>query len=238
MGEYLDFAMRLGINVVAATVLAYAIYLRAHSRREVAASLIALNLGLFSVLTALMAMPDTGAGGLAVGFGLFAVLSIIRLRSEASSFTDVAYFFTALAIGVVNGVALHDVALVATLNVALVAGMALIERLRRSDDAEPQIVIADEVFADRRQLIDHLTRRLGARILEIRVLEVDLVRETTRVEALVAAGDTIAVRGDDDVSGDDGVRIVAAAGSGHPLARASTASTAQPPSTPLPPTRR
>ena len=70
MDEHLDFAMRLGIDLVAASVLAYAIYVRAHCRHEVAASLIALNVGLFAVLTALMAMPETGAKGLAVGFGL------------------------------------------------------------------------------------------------------------------------------------------------------------------------
>jgi len=229
VNAYLDIAIRLGIDLVAGSVLAYAIYLRVHCRHEAAASLLAMNVGLFSVLTALMAMPDTGAGGLAVGFGLFAVLSIIRLRSEASSFTDVAYFFTALAIGVVNGVALGDIALVATLNAALVAGMAVIERLRRSDDAEPQIVTAYEVFTDRGQLIEHLTRRLGARVLDVRILETDLVRETTRVEALVKSDSAI---GDEsgDAAGVDPVRIVADAPGVHPVASATTTSTAASPS--------
>jgi hypothetical protein len=230
MDEYLDVAIRLGINLIAVSVLAYAIYLRAHCRGDVAASLIALNVGLFAVLTALMAMPDAGAGGLAVGFGLFAVLSIIRLRSEASSFTDVAYFFTALAIGVVNGVALNDIALVATLNVALVVGMAVNERLRRRNDAEPQIVIADEVFATRQELTEHLARRLGARILEMRILEVDLVRETTRVEALVAADDAIAVQRDDDARRDDAVRSFATTAGANPVTLTSKQSAAARPS--------
>ena len=131
MNTYLSFGIRQGIDVVAVVTLAYGIYLRTSSRWDVAASLVALNIGLVAVLTALMAMPQGGTSGLTVGFGLFAVLSIVRLRSEASSLTEVAYFFTALALGVVNGV------------------------------------------------------DLGAHVSDVQVLEVDFVRETTRVEALV-----------------------------------------------------
>jgi Domain of unknown function (DUF4956) len=42
---------------------------------------------------------------LAVGFGLFAVLSITRLRSSAITQEDVGYYFVALALGLVNGIA-------------------------------------------------------------------------------------------------------------------------------------
>jgi hypothetical protein len=185
MNEYANFGLRLAIDVVAVVALAYGIHARTSRRRDVAAALVALNIGLLVVLTALMAMPNAGTGGLTVGFGLFAVLSIIRLRSEASSLTEVAYFFTALALGVVNGVDFGDFGLMALLDVVLVGGMAVLELTRRSDGAERQVIVADEVFDSRAELVRHLSRRLGVRVVELRVLEVDIVRETTRVEALV-----------------------------------------------------
>ena len=185
MNAYLSFGIRQSIDVVAVVTLAYGIYLRTSSRWDVAASLVALNVGLVAVLTALIAMPHGGTSGLTVGFGLFAVLSIVRLRSEASSLTEVAYFFTALALGVVNGVDLNALGLMIVLDVVLVGSMALLELTRRPDGGERQFLLADEVFDSREALTDHLSRRLGARVSEVRVLEVDFVRETTRVEALV-----------------------------------------------------
>jgi len=185
MNTYLSFGIRQGIDVVAVVTLAYGIYLRTSSRWDVAASLVALNIGLVAVLTALMAMPHGGTSGLTVGFGLFAVLSIVRLRSEASTLNEVAYFFTALALGVVNGVDLDALGLMILLDVVLVGGMALLELTRRPDEGERQVLVADEVFDSRALLIEHLSRRLGAHVSDVQVLEVDFVRETTRVEALV-----------------------------------------------------
>ena len=148
----------------------------------------ALNIGLVAVLTALIAMPHGGTSGLTVGFGLFAVLSIVRLRSEASSLTEVVYFFTALALGVVNGVGLQALGLMIVLDVVLVGSMALLELTRRPDEGERQVLVADEVFDSRALLVEHLSRRLGAHVSDVQVVEVDLVRETTRVEALVDGG--------------------------------------------------
>jgi hypothetical protein len=185
MNPYLSFGIRQGIDVVAVVMLAYGIYLRTSRRWDVAASLVALNIGLVAVLTALIAMPHGGTSGLTVGFGLFAVLSIVRLRSEASSLTEVAYFFTALALGVVNGVGLQALGLMIVLDVVLVGSMALLELTRRPDEGERQVLVADEVFDSRALLVEHLSRRLGAHVSDVKVVEVDLVRETTRVEALV-----------------------------------------------------
>ena len=40
---------------------------------------------------------------IALGFGLFAILSIIRLRSSTVTQQEVAYYFVALVMGLVNG---------------------------------------------------------------------------------------------------------------------------------------
>jgi hypothetical protein len=179
---YLDFAAHAAVDVVAIGVLAFAIYLPRHQRWDLATAFVALNLGLLVVLTALLSMTSSTTAGLAVGFGLFAVLSIVRLRSEASSFTDVAYFFCALALGLLNGAGLPDLLFTGALNVLLVAGMWALESLGRGAGVERQTVVLDAVFASRRELRDALAARLGGEVLGVRVVAVDYVRDVTRVE--------------------------------------------------------
>ena len=54
---------------------------------------------------------------IALGFGLFAILSIIRLRSTSVTQQEVAYYFVALVMGLVNGMDIPDRRLVVMINV-------------------------------------------------------------------------------------------------------------------------
>jgi hypothetical protein len=64
---------------------------------------------------------------LAVGFGLFAILSIIRLRSSAVTQQEVAYYFIALVVGLVNGMGVPDLGLVVVLNVVSLLTMLAVD---------------------------------------------------------------------------------------------------------------
>src|SRR4051812_50012388 len=64
---------------------------------------------------------------IAVGFGLFAILSIIRLRSTSVTQQEVAYYFVALVMGLVNGLDIDDRRLVVAVNVLLLATMAIVD---------------------------------------------------------------------------------------------------------------
>src|SRR5256714_15532638 len=100
----------LTIDLVAIVVLAYAVYFRRHRRRDLLMAYVCFNVALFAVVTALTSVPasSNGSTGLALGLGLLGALSIIRLRSEELSFAEVAYFFSALALAVANGVGLGE----------------------------------------------------------------------------------------------------------------------------------
>ncbi|MEU4242707.1 DUF4956 domain-containing protein [Actinoplanes sp. NPDC026619] len=55
---------------------------------------------------------SAGSAGLSVGLALFGVLSIIRLRSTELDQHEVAYFFSALALGTVHSARLQRIDLI------------------------------------------------------------------------------------------------------------------------------
>ena len=54
----------------------------------------------------------SSAATVGLGLGLFGVLSIIRLRSDELGQHEIAYYFAALAIGLIGGLGTGDVPLV------------------------------------------------------------------------------------------------------------------------------
>ncbi|HEX4816449.1 MAG TPA: DUF4956 domain-containing protein, partial [Nonomuraea sp.] len=84
------------MDLVAIIVLAYGLFYRRHHRRDLLFAYVALNVGIFAVVSLLLVQRVE----LAVGFGLFGVLSIIRLRSTELDQQEVAYYFCALALGI------------------------------------------------------------------------------------------------------------------------------------------
>jgi uncharacterized protein DUF4956 len=175
---YTDYAIDLGIDLVAIFLLAYALYFRRHQRADLLLAYVSLNIGIFVT----MSMLSKVRVDVAVGFGLFAILSIIRLRSTSVTQQEVAYYFLTLVIGLVNGIGLDDRLLVVLINVVLILTMALVdsnvlrERARRTD------VHLDVIHADDAALVADLERRLGGRVTHHEVNDVDYVRRTTAVD--------------------------------------------------------
>ena len=174
---YGDVLLRLAIDVVAIAVLAYGLYYRRHGRRDLVVIYSMFNIGLFLALIVI----SSGNVSIGVGFGLFAVLSIVRLRSEPFTNGELAYFFVALVLGLVNGIDLGSTGL------AIMLSGARARRRGRDRppaaaqaDAPPQVTL-ETIPSDEDALRRHLEERLNARVTECHVLEIDYVRETTRV---------------------------------------------------------
>ena len=87
------------LDIAAICALAFALYYPRHRRKDLAVALVGVNVGVLAVTTAL----STATVGAGLGLGLFGVLSIIRLRSTELSQVEVAYYFAALAIGLIGG---------------------------------------------------------------------------------------------------------------------------------------
>jgi hypothetical protein len=187
--RYADYAIGLGIDVVAIFILAYGLYFRRHRRADLLLSYVALNIGIFVAISLL----DVVRLDVALGFGLFAILSIIRLRSTSVTQQEVAYYFVALVTGLVNGLGLDDRWLVLGVNVLLLTTMYAVDSRPLRDRARRLDVTLDVVHDDEASLVADLERRLGGTVMHHEVNDVDYVRGTMLVDVRYRAG-TGAVR--------------------------------------------
>ena len=178
--ELLAALVALAIDLTALVTL-MAVLARRHGGRssDVITACVTFNIGLFCVAQVL-ASVELGVGA---GFGLFAVLSIIRLRSDLFTNSQLAYVFAALALALVTGFPGVPLPLAGALGAVLVITVVVLEALRgRAPQAETCVVTLDTVRTDPAALVADLERRLGLSVVSVRLLEVDAVRETTTVQ--------------------------------------------------------
>jgi hypothetical protein len=170
-------------DLVAIAVLALALYYPRHRRHDLTLSYLAINIGVLGVSTALSS-TSVNAG---LGLGLFGVLAIIRLRSLELDQHEIAYYFSALALGVIGGLA-SDMGWIAIgLMVLIVAVLAVADAGYFQRRQRSQSIILDKAVTDERELQVRLEELLGARVTAIRSRKVDLVNDTTWVDVRYVA---------------------------------------------------
>ncbi|OLO63355.1 DUF4956 domain-containing protein [Actinomyces oris] len=172
----------IGADLVAIALLVGALYIPRHGRRDLVAAYIGVNVGVLAVTLLLSTSDSVGAG---LGLGLFGVLSIIRLRSSSLAQGEVAYFFAALALGLLGGIKgkhISHLIIVAILMLLILASLwvgdhpALLRRNRN------QVVTLDRAISDENELITELEDLLGAQVRSVDLKSLDLVNDTTIVE--------------------------------------------------------
>jgi hypothetical protein len=175
--EWREFFLRFGMDLAAILAIGAGAYLRRHHRRDLFLVLVTFNLGVFSVLAIITEKKISAA----VGFGLFALLSIIRLRSQPFGNIELGYVFAALVIGVVNGIGHSDLWLKGVVDLIVVASIFGLDHPRLQIPIERRRVMLDTIQTDPDELQTELGRRFGVEIVELRIAEIDYVRETTSV---------------------------------------------------------
>ena len=181
---YAEFAIDLVVNIAAIFLLAYVLYFRRHRRADLLLGYVALNIGIFVAISLL----TTVRVDIALGFGLFAILSIIRLRSSTVTQQEVAYYFVALVMGLVNGMDIPDRRLVVLINVLLLGAMAIVDSKPLRERSRRMDVHLDVVHSDDASLVADLERRLGGTVLHHEVNDVDYVRKTMLVDVRYRVG--------------------------------------------------
>ena len=166
----------LAVDLAAITVLSYVLYFRRHGRRDLLLAYVALNIGIFAVVS-MLARQEVG---LAVGFGLFGVLSILRLRSDLISQGEIGYYFVAIALGLVNAIA--PPLIMVGLNVLLLGALYVTGHPRLLPRAQRRIMTLDVVHEDPLALRQDLEGRLRSRVRHVEVTEVDYVRDLMVVD--------------------------------------------------------
>ncbi|QDY06872.1 DUF4956 domain-containing protein [Micromonospora sp. HM134] len=168
------------IDICAVALLVFGLYFPRHRRRDLVVAYLGVNVGVLAVAGALSA-SNVGAG-LGLGMALFGVLSIIRLRSTELDQHEVAYYFSALALGILGALGTRSVWLNVGLMALIVAVMFLGDHRRVFRHYRHQILVLDSAVTDHVALVAHLEQLLNARVHVATAQRVDLVNETTVVD--------------------------------------------------------
>lgn len=174
-----DLLLAFAIDFVAVSILAFLIYFPRHQRRDLVLAFLGVNAGLFAVAE-LVADKEVN---IALGLGLFALLSVVRLRSAEIAQEDIGYYFIALVLGLINGVAHEgEWARIVTLDLILLLVTFIADHPRILGRRFQQVVTLDDVYADERALRADVERRLGGTVMKVVVLRTDFVHKQTVVD--------------------------------------------------------
>ncbi|SCF10696.1 protein of unknown function [Micromonospora haikouensis] len=165
-------------DLVAISVLVFGVYFPRHHRRDLVTAFLGVNIGVVAVS---IVLGNSGVG-VGLGLGLFGVLSIIRLRSDEIAQHEIAYYFAALALGLVSGLSGPPGVLPGALMTLIVAGLFLGDHPRLYGRHRSQNLRLDVAHTDENALRGHLEMLLDARVVGVVVRSVDLVNETTLVD--------------------------------------------------------
>ncbi|MEV4039628.1 DUF4956 domain-containing protein [Streptomyces umbrinus] len=174
----MDRLLLVGADLVAISLLTFAVYFPRHHRRDLVAAFLGVNVG---VLAVAMVLGSTSVG-IGMGMGLFGVLSIIRLRSYEIAQHEIAYYFSALALGLLTGLSESLDLLHTGLMVLVVATLYAGDHTRLFPRHRQRELRLDSAYTDEEALRSHLEVLLGGRVLNLSVKGIDLVNDTTLVE--------------------------------------------------------
>ena len=177
-------------DLFAITVLVFGLYFPRYRRRDMVVAILGLNVGVMAVATAL-STAEVSAG---LGLGLFGVLSIIRLRSSELAQEDIAYYFTALAIGLLGGISVSPAWVTPALMGTILLTLFVADHPRLFRSHRSQTITLDTAYPDERAAIVHLETLLGAEITRLRIKKLDLVHDTTVVDVCFKLPRDLALR--------------------------------------------
>ena len=189
--DYEHFLTSLLVDLVAISLLTYALYYRRHHRRDLTLGLMGVNVGLFAVSS----FTATSTMSVGFGIGLFALLSVIRLRSTTASQEEIGYYFVALVIGLVNGLSTSNGwGVTLTLNVVLLGVMFVADHPRMLRHSERHRVVLRGKPRPLDSLQGEVEDRLGYEVTKLRVLELDYAQRRTIIDVRINTGRPVVKR--------------------------------------------
>lgn len=183
------------VDLVAIGVLVFGLYLPRHRRRDLVVAYLGVNVGVLVVADALTS-SGVSAG---LGLGLFGVLSIIRLRSTELDQEEVAYYFAALALGLLGGLSGASTVLTAGLMATILLVLFVGDHPRLFASYRTQVIHLGRAYTSEPELQAALEELLGGRVRRMKVRKVDLVNDTTNVEVRYELPTGAAARSSGDV---------------------------------------
>jgi len=183
--SFINFLAHFVADLIVVSVIAFSIFFRRHSRRDLLVAYTTLNVVLFIFMT-LVSVDKTI---IHAGFGLLAIISIIRIRSESYTNTELSYAFIILTVALINsfGVSRHlptlaDGILVFVLNLVAILAVFVVDHPQLLQRIGRQKLTLDMIHTNEENLRADLERRLDAKVLDYVVSHVDYVRDVTVID--------------------------------------------------------
>lgn len=166
------------LDLLAISILVFGLYFPRHHRKDLVVAFVGVNVGVLAVAEAFTSTQVTAG----LGFGLFGVLSIIRLRSTELDQQEVAYYFVALALGVLGGVPVTPEWLAPSLMGGLLLAVAVADHPSLLKGHRAQTITLDQAYTDEYALRSRLESMLDATIHRVNIRKTDLIEDTTLVD--------------------------------------------------------
>jgi hypothetical protein len=160
------------------SLLTFGIYFPRHRRKDLAVAYVGVNIGVLAVSTVLSS--STVSFGL--GLGLFGVLSIIRLRSYEIDQNEIAYYFSALALGLLAGLSPELNLVVVGLMIVIVGSMFIADHPRLYKGYKQELVVLDKAYPVEKEMIAALSEMLNADVKKATIKRLDFVNDSTWVD--------------------------------------------------------
>jgi len=189
--EYWEIIIRFGINILAVFILVRLIYYTTHKNKDYLFTFFLFNILIFIICLLL------GSTKIKIGFafGLFAIFSIIRYRTVTVPIKEMGYFFTCVALGLVNALAETDgnFYVIQACNVTILLLTLFLDKymgLKHENVKEIIYERIDLIQPERREeMINDLQDRTGLPIHRVEINNVNFLRDTANILAYYYARD-------------------------------------------------
>lgn len=170
--------LMIAADIVAIMALTFGLYFRRHRRKDLLVAFLGVNVGVLAVSIQL----GSSSVGLGLGLGLFGVLSIIRLRSAEIAQHEVAYYFAALALGLLAGLSTSLSAVTLGSMALIIAALWFGDHPRVFGSYRNQTIVLDRAYGSEDEAIAAVSILLNAEVRNLVVLRTDLVNDSMVVD--------------------------------------------------------
>ncbi len=183
--EYFEIIMRFGVNLLAMFILVRLIYYTTHKNKDYLFTFFLFNILIF-IICLLLGSTKIKMG---FAFGLFAIFSIIRYRTVTVPIKEMGYFFTCVALGLVNALAETDgnFYVIIACNATVVLLTLFLDRyigLKHENSKEIVYERINLIQPDKREeMLQDLRKRTGLPIHRVEVRNVNFLRDTANIYA-------------------------------------------------------
>lgn len=181
--DFMTLLSRLVVNLTFVFILVRAIYYPIYKRRDYVFTYFMFNVITFLLCFLLRKVPIE----LGFALGLFAVFGILRYRTEPIGIRDLTYLFISIGIALINALANKVVSVSELLfvNTVIVGMPFVLERAFMAGDGGEKRLRYDRLDllkpGQESALIDDLRERTGMDVKRVRIMRMDLLRDTADI---------------------------------------------------------